>query len=294
MCLVYGAIGSENLDDVYLTFTHLLQIPVTSTETILILIGLSSICISLLFKLGAVPFHTWVADVFEGSFMPITAFFATASKIGVLTVFIRILNFTSVYSYLLTAIGLASLVIGSLNAMRQMKIKRLMAFSGIVNMGWIFLALITNQWLLVLFHMLIYIALSLTLFSIFITPLCKKYSTILFLKDFNFINNPSVTFAVIIAMFSLSGMPPLAGFYTKYLIIYHLALNQFYLTLSIALAVAVISTFYYLRVIKHICFSTTQSFTFQVLSLNAIIISFTTLVSIGWFWKPNYFCVWLF
>ena len=180
---------------------------------------------------------------------------------------------------LLPFIAVLSLVIGSLSAMRQVKLKRLLAFSGVTNVGWFMLALVTGQWHLLIIHLVIYILLSTCLFSIFILPLFRTHPNleyrqrtdvlgqhivdhgtdslaIKYISDLNQLHktNPSLAFAMVIAFFSLAGIPPLAGFYSKYLIINALTQTEQYLTLLVALVSAVLSAFYYIRVIKTIYF----------------------------------------
>jgi NADH-quinone oxidoreductase subunit N len=353
MCTIYGVIGSQNFDDMILALDHfsaMFDLQKNSgylsdypwglkgetgfhIETQLI-IGFSCICVSLLFKLAAAPLHMWVADVYEGSMTAVTAFFAIVSKIAVATALIRILSLISNPTYLwpegcvslLASVGIASLVVGSLSAVRQVKLKRLMAFSSVANVGWFLLALATGQWQLLVLHMMIYIWLLVTLFSVFITPLFRRHPdlhyaqrehlgqrdqgasslTIKYVSDLHQIYkvNPSLAYAVIVALFSLAGMPPLAGFYSKYLIINELAQNQTYAILAIALATAVLSAFYYVRLIKVICFASstptafTQGqaqwwFTLHPLAINAVLICWTTFITLTWFIKPDYLCVWL-
>jgi NADH:ubiquinone oxidoreductase subunit 2 (subunit N) len=246
-----------------------------------ILLGLCCICVSLLFKLAAAPLHMWIADVYEGTMTAMTGFFAIASKIALATALIRVLHLiqpnaqNAVTLWTLATVSTASLLVGSLSAMRQVKLKRFMAFSGVANVGWFLLALVAGQWKLLVLHLVIYICQTITLFSIFITPLfrsqadlryaqrqCKKdYGvdsfTIKYISDLNLMYkaNPTVAAALIIAMFSFAGMPPLAGFFSKYLIINSLVQNQIYGLLAVALFVSVISAFYYIRVVKTVYFA---------------------------------------
>lgn len=343
--LVYAATGSQNFADLNIIISFL---NLQSDMPISLSIGLGCVCISLLFKLAAAPFHAWIADVYEGSPTPITAFFAITAKIGACTALIRImeLNVTVTSFGLLPLIAVLSLVIGSLSAMRQVKLKRLLAFSGVANVGWFILALITGQWDLLLIHLIIYILLSICLFSIFILPIFRThpnleyrqrvakeqniidYGTdslaIKYISDLNQLHksNPSLAFAMIIAFFSLAGIPPLAGFYSKYLIINALTQTEQYLTLLIALGSAVISAFYYIRVIKTIYFPSLElhftlnkpntksikkvnakvkslakdrlkMFTIMAISSNAYICAFSALLTIFFFIKPDYFCIWI-
>ena len=292
--LVYAAIGSQNFADLgiivnyfYSVFdidtTRVGSVPLESPIPVSLGIGLACVCVSLLFKLAAAPFHLWVADVYEGSPTAITAFFAITAKIAAASALIRILELHVTIFELLPLVALLSLVVGSFSAMRQVKLKRLIAFSGVANVGWFLLALITGQWDLLIVHLVVYILLSICLFSIFVLPLFRTHPnleyrqrikqnnsehtidhgtdslTIKYISDLNQLNktNPSLALAMVIALFSLAGIPPFAGFYSKYLIINALTQTEQYLTLSIALGCAILSAFYYIRVIKTIYFTNT-------------------------------------
>jgi NADH-quinone oxidoreductase subunit N len=330
MALLYSAIGSQTFSDLALVTAHFASVGNSTYDMTCINVGLGCICVSLLFKLGAAPFHAWIADVYEGSHTCITAWFAITSKIGVITALIRLNSHHGLILLLTSAAGL-SLAVGSLSAMRQVKLKRLIAFSAVANAGWFLLGLTSGQWQLTLIHLMVYILLSINLFSIFILPLFRyhpslEYRTrilktgpsakadmvdhgadsgsIKYISDLHQIYkiNPSLGFAVSVSMFSLAGIPPLAGFYSKYLIISAVTQTEQYLVLSLALAVAVISAFYYLRVVKTIYFSDAGKetrhnnlwwFTLQELPSNALITSCTTALTLVFFVKPDYFCVWL-
>nr|AKF33554.1 NADH-ubiquinone oxidoreductase chain 2 [Ulva sp. UNA00071828] len=293
--LIYAAIGSQNFADLSIIINYFYSVFDINTAIgadtlgnpvpVSLGIGLACVCISLLFKLAAAPFHLWVADVYEGSPTAITAFFAITAKIAAASALIRILELHVTIFELLPLIAILSLVVGSFSAMRQVKLKRLIAFSGVANVGWFLLALITGQWDLLIIHLVVYILLSICLFSIFVLPLFRTHPnleyrqrikqnnsehtidhgtdslTIKYISDLNQLNktNPSLALAMVIALFSLAGIPPFAGFYSKYLIINALTQTEQYLTLSIALGCAILSAFYYIRVIKTIYFTNTGS-----------------------------------
>jgi NADH-quinone oxidoreductase subunit N len=290
--LLYSATGSQNFADLSIIIDYFSQLDQTQKvhsviSPISLGVGLACICVSLLFKLAAAPFHLWVADVYEGSPTPITAFFAITAKVAAATALIRILELHATTLKLLPFVAVLSLIIGSFSAMRQVKLKRLLAFSGVANVGWFLLALITGQWDLLIVHLIVYILLSICLFSIFVLPLFRTHPnleyrqriykqdsnepivdhgtdslTIKYISDLNQLNktNPSLAFAIIIAFFSLAGIPPFAGFYSKYLIINALTQTEQYLALCIALGSAILSAFYYIRVIKTTYFGNTPIF----------------------------------
>lgn len=209
-------------------------------------------------------------------------------------------------------------------------------------MGWFLLALIAGQWDLLILHLVVYILLSISLFSIFILPLFRTHPnleyrerlnvkhgatdhgadslTIKYINDLHLIykTNPSLAFAVTIAMFSLAGIPPLAGFYSKYLILNAITQSEQYLVLIIALGAAIISAFYYIRIIKTIYFSSELNkskqfwtktkifgkehclqdnswFTISTIEIgpNAYICAISTFLTILFFVKPDYVCVWM-
>ena len=329
MALVYGTIGSQTFGDLGMILNHFLALEASYAQPFAALyVGLGSICVSLLFKLGAAPLHAWIADVYEGSHTSITAWFAITAKIAIATALIRI-NTPNALVYLLMAVAAISLIVGSLSAMRQVKLKRLVAFSAVANAGWFVLALTTGQWQLMIIHLMIYTILSINLFSIFILPLFRSHphleyrarvlrtkdlsksksdvdhgansNTIKYISDLNQIYkvNPSLALAMTISMFSLAGIPPLAGFYSKYLIVNAVTQSEQYLMLAIALGAAVISAFYYIRVVKSIYFSVPALgvnqwwFTIHESATNAYVTAITTGLTLVFFIKPDYFCIWL-
>ena len=175
--LIYGITVSIYYADVSAFFFHFDYEKDGESLMVCLFIALTCITTSLLFKLGAAPFHTWVADVYEGSPIYITAFFAICAKIAVLTLLTR-LTFLFQSDMLMIYLAIASgfsLLIGSLSAMRQTKIKRLLALSGVANVGWFLLALACGQWQVTFIHLMVYIFLSITLFSIFVTPLFRSH-----------------------------------------------------------------------------------------------------------------------
>ena len=327
MAVCYGAIGSQNFSDLTHALNHFSG---TSPLEANLWVGCGCIAVSLLFKLGAAPFHAWIADVYEGSHTSITAWFAITAKIAVATALIR-LNGCGMLFNLLTFVALTSLVVGSLSAMRQVKLKRLIAFSAVANAGWFVLALVTGQWQLMVVHLLVYTLQSINLFSVFTLPLFRSHpslayltrssnltktvsadsvdhaadsSGVKYLSDLHQIVkvNPSLALAVSLSMFSLAGMPPLAGFYSKYLILSAVTQAEMYGVLSLALAVAILSAFYYLRVVKTAYFSGAENasyggqwwFTLRPQPINAWITSFTTATTLLFFLNPDYFCALLF
>lgn len=322
MALIYGSIGSQSFADLALTLNHFNTVPGYATSGLIV--GIGCITISLLFKLGAAPFHAWIADVYEGSNTSITAWFAITAKFGVATVLIRNLINVSGDNFwtLLAFVAAISLLVGSLSAMRQIKLKRLIAFSGVANVGWFLCALIAGQWQMLVLHLVVYTLLSISLFCAFITPLFRTHPdlsyrqrftkgqvnhsadslSVKYISDLHQISNvnPSFAFAIACALFSLAGIPPYAGFYSKYLIINALTQSELYGILALALGSAVISAFYYVRVINAMYFARLPKkgkaqwwFTIHEIPANCALLAWTSAATVLFFLKPDYVFVWL-
>jgi NADH-quinone oxidoreductase subunit N len=269
-------------------------------------VGLACICISLLFKLAAVPFHMWAPDVYEGSPMGITAFFAITAKIAALAALARFVIMTEqLLIPVLSLVTLATFFVGTLSAMRQVKIKRLLAFSGISNVGWFLMGLCCGRLDAVALHLMVYIFTSITLFSIFILPIHRlgggdtglSNMTLKHISDLSQIykTNTVIAFAMTLAFFSLGGIPILAGFYSKYLIINASIQAEALGLLAAGLASAVLSAFYYLRVVKTVYFMEVADwFSFEVpSSSNAYLISLTSFFTVFFIVYPECLSIWL-
>lgn len=334
ICLIYGEVGSIYFDDIA-ALLHFFEYQVPEytnlswdnwspnnaresgfyiSQFVGLTLGLICVCISLLFKLAAAPFHAWAPDVYEGSPMNITAFFAITAKIAALAVLLRlVVNAGDVLTGILSLVAIACLVVGTLSAMRQVKIKRLIAFSGIANVGWFLMGLCCGGLDAIILHLIVYIILSITVFSILMKPihrmsgskgspaalmLSSSATTIKHISDLGQVykTNPMVALALTIALFSLGGIPILAGFYSKYLIINSTIQTSALGLLSIGLISAVFSAFYYIRVIKTLYFSEASSDWFSFLpptTTNAYIISITTLFTGLFVVYPESISVWL-
>lgn len=329
ICLIYGSVGTIYFDDV----VALLEFhkysgdlagssPLTAslsasgvqvvtstldnnTSHVGLVVGLACICISLLFKLAAVPFHMWAPDVYEGSPMGITAFFAIAAKIGALAVLGRFIMATEqLLISVLSFVAIATLIIGTLSAMRQVKIKRLIAFSGIGNVGWFLTGLCCGNLDAVILHLVVYIMLSITLFSIIILPIHRiggygfDNMTVKHISDLGQIykTNTVIALALTIALFSLGGIPLLAGFYSKYLIINAAIQAEAFGLILVGVVSAVFSAFYYIRVVKTIYFVEPGSdwFSFETPSpTNAYLIVITSFFTTFFMIYPESISIWL-
>ena len=237
-----------------------------------IIIGILFISIALLFKVAAAPFHMWSPDVYEGSPTPVTAFFSTVPKIALLALFVRLFfytffDFITFWQELLLICALISMVWGSIAALAQKRIKRLMAYSGIVNIGYMLLGVASGTITSIvglLVYLIIYVIMTIGFFS-FMLGLQKYKSTSLnvYLTDLTNIGktNSAIAFAVTLILFSMIGLPPLAGFFGKMYLFLAVVNSEFYAAAILGVLSSVVAAFYYIRIIKLMYFENTKSFT---------------------------------
>ncbi len=240
-------------------------------------IGGILIVVALLFKLGAAPFHMWVPDVYEGSPTYVTAYFAILPKIATLGILYKLSMVTfiaqgsnSIQEILLWC-GLASIIIGSIGAINQTKIKRLLAYSAISHMGFMLLGLgvgtmesITATFI----YIGVYMIMSLNTFSIVLN---KGYT---YVSEFSGISRKDPVLAITLGLgfLSIAGIPPLAGFYSKYAVLLAVVGGGLNTIAIIAVLASVIGGFYYIRVVKWIYFNDSKDFFFHNLGSSSILI----------------------
>jgi NADH-quinone oxidoreductase subunit N len=224
-----------------------------------IVFGLVFLLAGLCFKVSAVPFHMWTPDVYEGAPTPVTAFFASAPKVAALAVFTRVAltafpGIVPQWQQIIVFVAIASMVLGSFAAIGQTNIKRLMAYSSIGHMGFALVGLAAGtvegaQGVLI--YIAIYVAMTLGSFSI-ILAMKRNGQAVEEIKDFAGLSrtNPLLAFFFAMLLFSLAGIPPLAGFFAKwYVFVAAIKANLFTLAVVGVLS-SVVGAFYYLSIIK--------------------------------------------
>tara|TARA_B100001123_G_scaffold265285_1_gene295382 strand:+ start:2396 stop:3811 length:1416 start_codon:yes stop_codon:yes gene_type:complete len=252
--LVYGFSETTNFDNILIN---------SRTENYGLTFGIVFILVGLAFKISAVPFHMWAPDVYEGSPTSVTIFFAILPKIAALTVFIRFLyvpfaNLIDQWQMIIIFISIASMVFGSVAAIGQKNLKRLAAYSSIGHMGYALAGLSTgtNQGIQSsITYMTIYLVMNLAFFScLFMLRRNNEYYEKI--DDLSGLskNHPILSFSLLIILFSLAGIPPLAGFFAKFYIFMAVIEQSMYFLAVIGLLSTVIAAFYYLRIIKIIYF----------------------------------------
>jgi NADH-quinone oxidoreductase subunit N len=252
--LIYGFSGSTNFDVIADT---------VSSNNYGLTFGIVFILVGLSFKISAVPFHMWAPDVYEGSPTPVTLFFSIVPKIAALTVFIRFLyipfiNMIDQWQPILIFISIASMIFGAVAAIGQKNLKRLIAYSSIGHIGYALagLSVGTNEGLQSsIVYISIYIVMNLGFFSCLL--MMKKndlyFETIDDLSGLSR-NHPVLSICFMIVLFSLAGIPPLAGFFAKFYIFKSVIEQSMYFLAIVGLLSTVIAAFYYLRIIKVIYF----------------------------------------
>ena len=252
--LIYGFSNSTNFD---LIAQNIDQFNTGS------IFGIVFILVGLAFKVSAVPFHMWAPDVYEGSPTSVTAFFAIVPKVAALTVFIRFLyvpfiNLVDQWQMIIIFISLASMILGAVAAIGQTNLKRLMAYSAIGHMGYALAGLATgsNEGIQsTVIYLSIYLLMNLGIFSCIFMMKRKD----IFYEDIQDLsglskNHPIISFCLLVLLFSLAGIPPLAGFFAKFYVFMAVIKVEMYTLAIIGLITTVISAFYYLRIIKIIYF----------------------------------------
>jgi len=254
--LVYGFTGTT-------TFTQIAVALSASGSSLGIVFGLVFIIAGLAFKVSAVPFHMWTPDVYEGAPTPVTAFFAAAPKIAAMALFTRVMisPFAAVvhdWQQILVFVSIASMVLGAFAAIGQNNIKRLLAYSSIGHMGFALVGLASGnpegvQGVIV--YMMIYLISTLGVFAC-VLAMRRKGQHLEQISDLAGLahNNKGLAFVFAMLMFSLAGIPPLAGFFGKYFVFLAAVKSGLYALAIIGVVASVVGAYYYLRIVKIIYF----------------------------------------
>jgi NADH-quinone oxidoreductase subunit N len=248
--LVYGFTGTVNFAGIAAA---------AKMGSIGIVFGIVFLLAGLCFKVSAVPFHMWTPDVYEGAPTPVTAFFASAPKVAAMAVFTRVAltafpGIVPEWRQIVVFVSIASMALGSFAAIGQKNIKRLMAYSSIGHMGFALVGLAAGtaegaQGVLV--YIAIYVAMTLGAFTVILT-MKRNGHHVENISDFAGLSrtNPLVAFVFAMLLFSLAGVPPLAGFFGKFYV-FVAAIKAGLFTLSvIGVLCSVIGAFYYLSIVK--------------------------------------------
>ena len=340
LALQYGFTGTTNLEELSKIFVAFLSTDSFESSSGEIAFGIASlrgcelgmifILVGFLFKLTAVPFHMWAPDVYEGAPTSVTAFFAIVPKVAILAVLVRLCyggfyDFMFPWQKMLILSCIASMILGSIAALSQNKIKRLLAWSSINHVGYFLIAVCcgTSQSLQALaFYLVIYLIMTISLFQFvlcsmrrdkinaFVFDSQKSWSVmpsllnattqnekgsivthgrrLKYTTDFAHLAKTNTVLAITltITMFSIAGIPPLAGFYSKaFLLFAAMSASQSLLAL-VAIITSVISCFYYIRIVKIMYFeaeTVKPPLTFTEISKESSFIFAITLAALAFF-----------
>jgi len=253
MSLLYGATGTLDLARIGV---RIAEAPAVNIGTVF---ALGFVIVGLCFKLGAVPFHMWLPDVYEGSPTPVTLYVGTAPKIAAFALFMRLLvaglgGLHEDWQIMLIVISLLSLAIGSIVAIAQTNLKRMLAYSTIGHVGFILLGILAGNaagYQAAMFYTLTYVLTAMAGFGL-IMLLARRGFESDRLDDFKGLNERSPWFAamMLVVMFGMAGVPPFVGFFAKLYVLR--AVIDAGLTWLAAAAVffSIISAFYYIRLVK--------------------------------------------
>ncbi|NNE36801.1 MAG: NADH-quinone oxidoreductase subunit NuoN [Gammaproteobacteria bacterium] len=234
-----------------------------SDMNLMMVFGLVFIVVGIAFKLGAVPFHMWVPDIYEGSPTAVTLFISTAPKIAAFAMTIRLLSdglqeLLTDWQGMLIILSILSMAAGNVIAISQSNIKRMLAYSTIAHIGFFLLGIISGTasgYAGSMFYIIVYALMSMGSFGMIIL-LGKKGFEADRLEDFKGLakRSPWYAFIMLILMFSMAGIPPLIGFWAKWFVIKEVVAMGFVWLAAVAVVFSVVGAFYYLRIVKLIYF----------------------------------------
>ncbi len=281
--LVYATAGSIQFD----VITGAMHLP------LLEIIGLIMIFIGVGFKISLVPFHFWAADVYEGAPTVISNYLSVISKGGAVYVLMTLLfivfkAFQTEWNWIMYGISILTMLIGNLFALRQQNMKRFLAFSSVAQAGFILLAMLSNNELgvkAIIYFLLIYIFSNVAAFGVVQVISLKTGKENI--DDYTglYRTNPKLSLVLMIALFSLAGIPPVAGFFAKFFLYAAAASKGYYLLIFIAVLNVTISLYYYLLPVRAAFLRTSENpipyFKSDIYSKMAFVIAMVGLLVLG-------------
>jgi NADH-quinone oxidoreductase subunit N len=292
--IVYGATGSIEIGVLADLIRH-----IPAQQNIVVIVGLVFIIAGLLFKFGAVPFHMWVPDVYEGAPTSVTLFIASAPKIAAFCITMRILveampdQMNIPWQNILTVVAILSMFGGNVLAIAQTNIKRMLAYSSIAHIGYTLLGILagpasTTGYSAAMFYIATYVIVAAGAFAI-IAMLSHDGIELDQLEDYRGLNarNPWLAFMMLLLMFSMAGVPPTVGFFAKLGLLQALVEAHFVWLAALALVFAIIGAYYYLRIVMYMYFEEPkeslegQSIKLQPVMMTAITVNGVAALGLG-------------
>ena len=252
---LYGFSGSMKFNDI--------RIALNGDLNIGLVVGAVLLLTGILFKLSAAPLHVWTPDVYEGAPIAAVTYFSVAQKVGMLVVLINIVGsmigeYKPISVEIIKIVAILSMIAGSLGAIRQVSLKRLMAYSTILNVGYVLVGVCLHSPegnYAAFVYMLIYVVGTMGFFACLVALFGEKSDVATF-EDLKGIasSRKSIAGAIAILMFSMIGLPPLAGFFGKYYVFYNAVLQGEIALALLGVLTSVVAAFYYLKVVKYMYF----------------------------------------
>lgn len=260
--LVYGFAGSTNFDALAHLFSE------SQTASVGVVFGLVLIITALCFKISAAPFHMWTPDVYEGAPTPVTAFFAVAPKVAAIALFVRLLTQPFFHLFhdwqqVIVFVSVLSMLVGAFGALTQSNIKRLLAYSSIGHVGYALMGLAAGTIdgvSGIVIYLALYVVMSIGAFAC-ILMMEKNGKLVESISDLSGLARarPGMAFALAVFMFSMGGIPPLAGFFAKMYVFLAAIHAGLYVVAIIGVLSSVVACFYYLKVVKVMYFDEAQA-----------------------------------
>ncbi len=250
--LIYGFTGTVELEAIA-------NIVGREGASLGLIFGLVFLVAGLAFKVSAVPFHMWTPDVYEGAPTPVAAFFAAAPKVAAMAIFVRTLisgfpTITPEWQQIIIFVSVASMLLGAFAAIGQRNIKRLMAYSSIGHMGFALVGLAAGSEAGVrgvIIYMTLYLFMTIGAFAC-ILAMRRNEAAVEDIEDLSGLSrtNPAMAFVLAMLLFSLAGIPPLAGFFAKFYVFLAAVEAELYPLAVIGVLASVVGAYYYLRIVK--------------------------------------------
>lgn len=251
--ILYGVSGTLNLDELGRFVAQ------SADDSVLAVFGLVFVVVGIAFKLGAVPFHMWIPDVYEGAPTSVTLFIGTAPKLAAFAMLMRFLvdglwGLQGDWIQMLVILSILSMGAGNIIAIAQANLKRMLAYSTIAHVGFLLLGVIAGTpggYAAALFYAIVYAIMAMGGFGMIIL-LSRKGFEADRLEDFTGLNerSPWAAFLMLILMFSMGGVPPFLGFWAKWSVLREIVNVEMVWLAAVAVFFAIIGLFYYLRVVR--------------------------------------------
>jgi len=298
MALLYGLTGITH-------YSHF-DLFLIDTPSFGITVAYFFILAGLLFKIAAVPFHMWAPDVYQGSALGTTAFFSIVPKLSIITGIYRLIAFQPLDALfqLLSWVAIASILTGTLLGLVQTNIKRLFSYSSIAHVGFILFGITIGTplaWESSYFYIFLYIIMTLIAFSIFISLKEAQGLDVENGTQYFWINNlknlgtrqPFLALAFAITLFSMAGIPPLAGFYSKFFILWNAIQQDYFLLAFAGILGSGIAAVYYIRLVQLMFFynpslELEKEMNYSISGLNSMVISLCLFFLMFFFLKPDF------